>query len=99
MSKSEILSRWNKFIKDNNLEFNPNIDIDEKAGICAKYNGSCLCLPRWRTICPCPEIFDDLKEADACYCMLFKAKGKTVDLKKHNEMTKKVREKLGLNKK
>jgi ferredoxin-thioredoxin reductase catalytic subunit len=98
-TKEEVLKRWKKFAKDNNLELNQDIDINLKAEVTAKYNGVCACLPRWRTSCPCPEVLDDIKEANACYCMVFKAKGKTIDLKEHSKMTKKIREKLGINKK
>ena len=97
-SKKEVLERWKKFAREHNIELNPDVDIDQKAGVCADNNGVCVCLPRWRKYCPCPEVLDDIKEANACYCMVFKARGKKIDLKEHSKMTKKVREKLGIGK-
>ena len=96
-NKEIVLKRWNKFLKEHpELEFNPDVDIDLKAETSAKYDSACPCLVRWRLSCPCPEVLDDIKEADACYCMVFRKKGKTIDLTEHSKMTKKVREKLGI---
>jgi len=98
-NKKMVLERWKKFAKEHNLELNPDIDIDLKAETCIQYNGACPCLIKWRLSCPCKEALDDIKEADACYCMVFRKKGKTIDFTEHSKMTKKVREKLGIGKK
>jgi len=95
--KETVLERWRKFIQEHSyIEFNPDSDIDLKAEICAKYNGACPCLIRWRLSCPCPEAIEEIKTVNACYCMVFKAKNKTIDLDEHSKMTKKAREKLGI---
>lgn len=99
-NKRIVFERWNRFLKEHSdLEFNPDVDIELKAETCAKYGNVCPCLPRWRLSCPCSEALDDIEEADACYCMVFRKKGKKIDLAEHSKMTKKVREKLGIGKK
>lgn len=97
VTKEEILNKWKKFLKEHlGFEFNPYVDIDLKAEVCANYNGACPCLVKWRLSCPCSEAIEEIKEVNACYCMVFKAKHKYVDLEEHSEMTKKAREKLGI---
>lgn len=97
MDKKELLEKWKKFAQKHNLELNPDVDIGLKADTCIKYNGACPCLIKWRLTCPCEDVLDDIKEANACYCMVFRKKGTKIDLVEHNKMTKKVRIKLGIN--
>ena len=94
--KKVILEKWKKFAKEHNIGLNPDIDIDLKAEVCAGNGNACPCLPYWRLSCPCPKVLDDIKEADACYCMVFRKKGKKIDYEEHSKMTKKVREQLGI---
>lgn len=94
--KEKILKRWKEFAEKNGLEFNQNINVDLKLDTCTKYGGACPCLPRWRKECPLPECLEDIEEANACYCMVFKKSDKDIDYAEHSKMTLKVRQRLGL---
>jgi ferredoxin-thioredoxin reductase catalytic subunit len=99
MNADELLKQWEIYAKKQGVELNKDVDINLKAYACSIYDGACPCLVRWRLECPCPEALEEIKEANACYCMVFKKKGSKIDFEKHSEMTKKVREKLGIGKK
>jgi len=99
MSLEEILRKWEIYAKKHGFDLNPDVDIKLKAYVCSLYGDACPCLVHWRKTCPCPEALEEIREANACYCMVFKKKGSVIDLKKHSEMTKRAREKLGIQKK
>lgn len=91
LTKKNILKRWDRFAKDNNLEFNPSENISYKAGLCAKYGGACPCLPHDRT-CPEKECLEDIRKCGVCYCYVFKEKGRKIDSEAYAKMAKEVRE-------
>lgn len=98
MDPNKLLKKWEQYAKQHNLELNRDIDINLKAEVCAKSNGACPCLVHWRSDCPCKEALEEIKEANACYCMLFKKKKAVIDFKKHSEMTLRARDRLGIGK-
>jgi hypothetical protein len=70
----QVLDMWQDFAKKNNLMVNDKgiSDLGFKAKVMLEYSGACICSPKERPICPCPQCIPECRsEKGQCNCHIF----------------------------
>ncbi len=65
-----VLNKWQDFAVKNNIRVAPPSvisDIAFKAKVNLEYHGACICKPRERPVCPCPECLIEVKRDGRCF--------------------------------
>lgn len=72
-----VLLRWHTFANQNDIMVAPPQFISDmafKAKVNIEYSGACICKPRERLVCPCPECIPEVQRDGKCFCHIFISK-------------------------